>query len=280
MTDFLKIFKIGMKRDKILFVFTSILGIIISAVSTAIFGFFSKQNLEKIIINKNAEDGISYIGHDILPDFLMSIIPIVIVFISIVFIIIGIYKRLYNDDGSSYVLIQLPVRKEFHILAFILEASIFVVIQYISAYICIFVLNKYLINITNNYSYLTPISLFAGGNSLKNLLYNLGLLNPLYRILDNLAYRIFVTIPASVSMCMFFMVNVYKYGKKFIFIMLVSIVLIILASISIIDLSEIVYRAFFVIFETFTIEHLINSFIVMLISIIYSIYYFNNKLDF
>ncbi|MDD7182479.1 hypothetical protein, partial [Peptostreptococcus porci] len=125
MSNFYKLITINLKRDKALLAFASILGFLISGVSTLIICLISNNNMQNFLAKSESIANEKNVGHLIMPSVLIGLVPFILVFLCILFIIIASYNRLYNDDGSTYIMIQLPVRREYHCIIFFLEVTAF-----------------------------------------------------------------------------------------------------------------------------------------------------------
>lgn len=279
MSNFYKLITINLKRDKALLAFASILGFLISGVSTLIICLISNNNMQNFLAKSESVANEKNVGHLIMPSVLIGLVPFILVFLCILFIIIASYNRLYNDDGSTYIMIQLPVRREYHCIIFFLEVTAFMIIQYLVAYLCLFIYFKYLMHFLAQYGTFYQFTLFDDVSNFGDFVMRIKNYNTIFFVLEDFAYRILVTIPALVAFLMFMMINVYRFGKKFLIVLFIIILFAIVFS-PVLDLTKIIYYGLVVLVEPFSRLSLINSIALLIGYSFYSMYFYKNKLDF
>ncbi|SFE44178.1 hypothetical protein [Peptostreptococcus sp. D1] len=279
MSNFYKLITINLKRDKALLVFASLLGFLISGVFTFIICLISNYNMQNFLATSESIVNNQNVGQIIMPNILIGLIPFILVLLCILFIVIASHSRLYNDDGSTYMMIQLPVRKEYHCFIFFLEITVFMIIQYIVAYLCLFIYFKYLMHILAQYGAFYQFTLFDDVSGFGDFVIKIRNYNTVFCILEDFVYRILVTIPAIAAFFMFMMINVYKYGKKFLIALFIIILFVVVFS-PVLKLTQILYYGLVILIAPLDRGSLINSLALLIGYLFYSMYFYKNKLDF
>ncbi|WP_101772879.1 hypothetical protein [Peptostreptococcus faecalis] len=141
----------------------------------------------------------------------------IIVIVTIMFLLMSLYKRLYNDDGSFYNILQLPVQKYFHVVSIFIETYLFIIIQYAIFILFSILFLKYInhsideINFMNN-------AIIENKINIMQFIYNSMNQSTLFKLsYANILYRFLITWPLLISYCSLIFILIYKYKDSFIF---------------------------------------------------------------
>lgn len=274
MNNFLKVFKYNFYRNRGLFSVLSIIGLIISTIFFALSSFSFKTNISNAMADYNV-NGYSMLGTEIK---FMSVNIAALILIIAIYVISSIYKRLYNDDGSMYVMVQLPINKNNHLLSLFAESIIFTAIQYIFYILMIFATYK-----VACYFYNANISLFNSGyeadvlKNFKSYAAHLSLPFVEFDVLNSV-YRIIITTIGLVSFTIFILINFYKFGKKAIGTFIITSLLLLFIEIN--YSISIIYYILYCMLDSVNIQNLINSLVIIVVTFAYSSYFFSRRIDF
>lgn len=274
MNNFLKIFKYNFYMNRGLFFILNIMGLTASIIFFIFSSFSFKMNISSSIADYNIK-GYSMLGTEVK---FMSINIIALILIIAIYVILSIYKRIYNADGSMYVMLQLPVNKNNHLLSIFAESIIFTAVQYIFCILMIFATYK-----VACYFYNANISLFNGSyeadvlKNFKSYAAHLSLSFVEFDVLGSL-YRMTITTIGLVSFTMFILINFYKFGKKAIVIFIIAGLLLIFIEMN--YSISIIYHILICMIDSVNIQNLINSLVIIAVTFAYSSYFFSRRIDF
>ena len=204
--------------------------------------------------------------------------------IIILFIIYNLYKKIYNDDGTMYNILQLPMNRGYIILSLLVEVILFVLIQYILVYLAPTIFFKYTQNLLGSAEFIRFAPLLEELSKAKSAIIQDSGIGLFSLSKENVLYRIFITWPTITALITLLFFGIYKYKIKLLiaFISMLVLSLFLVSSANIIfDVIDFILKNFFlIIFDSFDTNTSIQSIFILSIVTLINIYIYRNKLDF
>lgn len=276
MINFFKLFKIYFKQNLKVFISYSI----ISFIALIVFFIINKFNVDSAIkysVSSSVELAIN-IGHRI------DIFTLVQTIIFIAFLITTVHTVFSDYFGSLYAVMQLPLNRAFHILSIILEATVFLAVQYLFLYILVKADYAYIIN---TLSRIENVSLFKvlDGFRQNNSVFAFGYQYPIWNLSPkNIIYRLLICWPViSLYLIMAYM-GIYRFGVKIVALVITAFIIIISLTGIFGYVSEIMDAVMKyiieVVFQQASFRNILNSIVLLIVLGISNSFIIREKIDF
>ncbi|MEG0249757.1 MAG: hypothetical protein RR972_02760 [Peptostreptococcus sp.] len=244
--------------------------------------FISSSQLKWILSNTHEE--IDYVSQLMHAYTVIDMYKFASTCLIIIFIIANLYKRIYNDDGTMYSILQLPVNRGYQIISMLIEVILFVSIQYILVYIAPTIFFRYANSLLNSPEFIRFASLLEALPKAKITMMQDSGIRLFSLNKENIFYRLFITWPTITACITLLFFGVYKYKIKILiaFVVMLILSMFVVSSGNIIfDIIQFILTNFFlIIFEVFDTNTLIQSILILVMVTLVNIYIYRNKLDF
>lgn len=278
MSNVFKVIKLNLKQNKKIFISLSSISVIFMILSV----FISSFQLKWLLSNTHEE--IDYMSQILRAYNVIDMYKLAATCLVIIFIVINLYKRLYNDDGTMYNILQLPVNRGYQILSMLIEVILFVSIQYILVFIAPNIFFIYVNKLLSSPEFIRFASLLQDVPRAKISIMQRSGIGIFSLSVENILYRIFITWPAITGFITLVFFAIYKYKIK----VLLAFIIVFMLSIFVVGSGNIIFdiiqfaieNFLIVIFEVFSISNFIQSILILLVVTLINIYIYRKKLDF
>lgn len=276
MIKYLKLFKVNIRQN--LKIFTSFN--IISILSFIIIFLICKFSIDAAIMN-HISNGIELTLN---LNFKIETFLLFETVLFMLFVLTTIHIRFSDYFGTLYTTMQIPVNRAFHVISIILEAVIFIAIQYVLFYILLKLNYTYILSSLSKIEYSHLYNVYDGFKNTTSI-NAFGELIPIWNLsIKNIIFRLFISWPAIASYCILFYMIFYKYGVKIVSAIITAILILIIfiSNIHLIsNIIDLIFRLLFeMIFHNLSSGNIINSILILIGSVLLNSYIIKRKLDF